>query len=185
MFKKSATGLTKEEPPYVCTCGEAVPQCYKDLHVSKCYNTEYFVLALKTITRALNLDKIIPSYQYCITVSCLNALNIWFMANALPPQIAIYRDHLLYGHHPNVRRTAVDLEVGLVMRGNLEEFDVLLAVAELDPSPFLRCYVMQSLANANPFASRDKGIAAKFQEHKLSIQRRVMRIIKYEIRGER
>jgi hypothetical protein len=58
--------------------------------------------------RLLNADKLMPTFQYIMSVSILRGLRHLQNAGLIPDQTYILREHLLYGHHRNVRVAALE-----------------------------------------------------------------------------
>ena len=59
----------------------------------------------------LNFDKIISSYGYCVTCSCLKVLHKLSIISGIPIDINVFYEYALYGMFDKVRLTACEILV--------------------------------------------------------------------------
>ena len=52
---------------------------------------------LEEVTRFLNMEKLLPSYKFVVTIACLKAIRILQKTGHLPSKPAIFRDYAAYG----------------------------------------------------------------------------------------
>ncbi|XP_031558269.1 transcription initiation factor TFIID subunit 2-like [Actinia tenebrosa] len=112
-------------------------------------------LVLTEVTRRLNLEKLLPSYRYTVTVSCLKALRTLQVNGQVPADSKVFEYYSSYGHYEDVRKSAIDclVESAKVERSE-QVLSSLLNLAEKDPCPFIRHYILRSLAENPPFTRK-------------------------------
>jgi transcription initiation factor TFIID subunit 2 len=71
-------------------------------------------LILEEITRALNLEKLLPCYRFTVTVSCLRALRQLQRLAHLPSDASIFRQYAQYGVFRDVRLASLDCLIDLI-----------------------------------------------------------------------
>jgi transcription initiation factor TFIID subunit 2 len=59
----------------------------------------------------LNFDKIIPSYGFCVTCSCLRVLHKLNLISGIPIDINVFYEYAVYGMFDRVRLTACEILV--------------------------------------------------------------------------
>ncbi len=59
----------------------------------------------------LNFDKIIPSYGFCVTCSCLRVLHKLNIISGIPIDINVFYEYAVYGMFDRVRLTACEILV--------------------------------------------------------------------------
>ena len=106
---------------------------------------QQFKEALSELDRARVIDMLIPSYHNSITVSCLQVLTKWMMAELIPVDIGLFHNHSRYGHFIDVRTTAIDCLLLLDGLYNEHIMVYLLEMIESDPVPFIRHHISKSL----------------------------------------
>lgn len=92
-------------------------------------------------------DSFAPSFQNAITVSCLETLVKWQLAEILPVNFALYLHYSRYGHYQGIRKIAI--EALLVVDGFRNEA-VVRYIALLiihDPDHSIRYFTIHALSN--------------------------------------
>ena len=90
----------------------------------------------------LNFDKIIPSYGFSVTCSCLRVLHKLNVISGIPIDVNVFYEYAIYGMFDRVRFTACEILVELLeskisANGELEEYaDFLLFLARMNPEVF-------------------------------------------------
>lgn len=62
----------------------------------------------------LNFDKIIPSYGFCVTCSCLRVLHKLNVVSGIPIDINVFYEYAIHGMFDRVRLTACEILVELI-----------------------------------------------------------------------
>ena len=71
-------------------------------------------LILEEITRALNLEKLLPCYRFTVTVSCVRALRQLQRFAHLPSDATIFRQYAQYGVFRDVRLASLDCLIDFI-----------------------------------------------------------------------
>lgn len=117
--------------------------------------TEETQLILGEVTRQLNLEKLLPTYRYVVSVSCLKALRVLQVNCHVPPDPAAFEYYASYGHFEDIRLAAIDCLVDLTKTESLERgLNYLIELIENDPVPFIRHYTLCSLTKNPPFSKK-------------------------------
>ncbi|KAK3736334.1 hypothetical protein QZH41_020807, partial [Actinostola sp. cb2023] len=112
-------------------------------------------LVLSEVTRRLNLEKLLPSYRYTVTVSCLKTLRALQVNGQVPSDSKTFEYYSSYGHFEDVRKCAIDCLVDLAKVDRSERvLGILITFIEKDPVPFIRHYTLRSLAVNPPFTRK-------------------------------
>lgn len=126
-------------------------------------------LVLEEVTRMLNLEKQLPSYKYCVTVSCLKVLRKLQKCGHLPSSSKIYRSYAAYGQYIDVRVAAMECLVDFVkVDGRWEDLQHLLDLWDNESDPRARHALARLMIENPPF---ERG-----QRHKLDREELVERI---------
>ena len=71
-------------------------------------------LILEEITRALNVEKLLPCYRFTVTVSCVRALRQLQRFAHLPSDATIFRQYAQYGVFRDVRLASLDCLIDFI-----------------------------------------------------------------------
>jgi len=119
--------------------------------------TEETQLILKEVTRQLNLEKLLPTYRYVVSVSCLKALRVLQVNGHVPPDPAAFEYYASDGHFEDVRLASIDCLVDLTKTESLERgLHYLIGLIEKDPVPFIRHYALCAMAKNPPFLKKSE-----------------------------
>ncbi|XP_055350566.1 transcription initiation factor TFIID subunit 2-like [Paramacrobiotus metropolitanus] len=137
---------------------------------------------MENIFRALNQEKLLPSYQFVITVSCLNAIRNMHKHGVLPADwcVKTYKDYTDGKLYRPVRIAAyqhlVDhLKTTAKNSPNADLFDYLLTAAATDYDVFMRHKILRLMISNPPFTAD----AAKPEDCALSSENLVERLWKW------
>lgn len=104
------------------------------------------------MTRLLNLEKHLPSYKYCVTVSCLKVIRKLQKCGHLPSNSKLYRSYAAYGQYLDVRLAAMECLVDFVkVDGEWEDLEHLLDILETDLDAMARHKLARLLIDVPPF----------------------------------
>lgn len=107
---------------------------------------------LEEVTRYLNLEKLLPSYKYTVTLSCLRTLRKLQKQGHLPSSPILFKDYGKYGQFIDVRLAALECFVDHVrMEGNFKDITHLLNLVETDPDPYVRHKICRFMIENPPF----------------------------------
>nr|CAG4635921.1 EOG090X00M6 [Eubosmina coregoni] len=107
---------------------------------------------LDEVARALNLEKLLPSYKFAVTVGCLKTIRQLQKCGQLPSKTDLFKSYAMHGQFHDVRVTALDAIVQLVKAdGRPEDLNFLLDIIENDPEPRVRHQLLIMLAQHPPF----------------------------------
>ncbi|KAK3592160.1 hypothetical protein CHS0354_019451 [Potamilus streckersoni] len=107
-------------------------------------------LILEEITRCLNLEKLLPSYRYVVSISCLKAIRILQKFGHLPSNSDIFKSYAQYGVFRDIRVSALEVLVDFIKADvNAMELNWLLDLVDTDPDQYIR-YRALALLIANP-----------------------------------
>ncbi|CAG0896679.1 unnamed protein product [Cyprideis torosa] len=107
---------------------------------------------LDEIHRALNKEKLAPTYKFMVTVSCLKVIRKLQSNGHIPPNPYFFRSYAHSGQFVDVRIAAIDALVDyLRLSGNPEDMDFLLSFVVEDPNLYVRHYVARRLMENPPF----------------------------------
>ena len=154
------------------------------------------------MARALNLEKLLPSYKFAVTVGCLKTIRQLQKCGQLPSKSDLFKSYALYGQfHGNiaslpfctwcylnychlnlivadVRVTALNAIVELVKAdGRTEDLNFLLDIIENDLEPRVRHQLLLMLAQHPPF-ERGRGHPLDTK----SVMERLWKLMKYVIK---
>jgi len=105
------------------------------------------------ITRCLNLEKILPSYRYVVTVACLKAIQHLQRMGHLPSNPGLFRSYTSPSLFIDVRCAAVEQLVDII-RAEQSYFDLefLLDLVEQDEVPAFKFFVLTRLFKNPPIS---------------------------------
>nr|CAG4640612.1 EOG090X00M6 [Eulimnadia texana] len=107
---------------------------------------------LEEVARALNLEKLLPTFKMAVTVACLKTIRKLQQFGQLPSKADIFRTYAEYGQYIDVRLAALEAMVEIVRAdGRKEDFDFLLDIIENDPEISVRHELLLMLARKPPF----------------------------------
>lgn len=125
----------------------------------------YYRLVLEEVTRLLNLEKHLPSYKYCVTVSCLKVIRKLQKCGHLPSTPKLYRSYAAYGQYIDVRVAAMECLVDFVkVDGEYEDLKHLLDLLTNDPDAMARCKLARLLIDNPPFSKTHRNRKLERQE---------------------
>ena len=109
-------------------------------------------LVVEEICLRLNLEKIVPTFQYVVSTSCLRALRRLQKLGHIPEDIAVFKQ---YAHVRNtfdgVRMCAFEILVEfLTLRPEFELIEYLLDAVDTDHSYTVKQHVVQQLHRSAP-----------------------------------
>ncbi|XP_048220089.1 LOW QUALITY PROTEIN: transcription initiation factor TFIID subunit 2-like [Perognathus longimembris pacificus] len=109
-------------------------------------------LILEEITRCLNMEKLLPSYRYTITVSCLRAIRVLQKNGHVPSDPALFKSYAEYGHFVDIRLAALEALVDYTkVDRNYEVLQWLLTMVQNDPVPYVKHKILRMLTENPPF----------------------------------
>ncbi|KAK7101291.1 hypothetical protein V1264_024091 [Littorina saxatilis] len=113
-------------------------------------------LILEEITRALNLEKLLPCYRFTVTVSCLRALRQLQRFAHLPSDASIFRQYAQYGVFRDVRLASLDCLIDFIRtEASAEQLDYVLSMVETDKDYYIRHRILRMLTINPPFKKLD------------------------------
>ncbi|GFR89331.1 transcription initiation factor TFIID subunit 2, partial [Elysia marginata] len=114
-------------------------------------------LVLEEIVRCLNLEKLMQSYRFTVSVSCLHAIRTLQKFGHLPNESDVFKDYAQPGLFRDVRVAAVTCLVDFI-KGDLtgEHLKWVLDFIEKDADPFLRHHALTSLIENPPFRRSER-----------------------------
>lgn len=109
-------------------------------------------MVLEEVTRLLNMEKHLPSYKYCVTVSCLKVIRKLQKCGHLPSSPKLYRSYADRGQYIDVRVAAMECLVDFVkVDGEWEDLEQLLELLETDRDAMFRHRLARLLIDNPPF----------------------------------
>lgn len=118
-----------------------------------------FRLVLEEVTRLLNLEKHLPSYKYCVTVSCLKVIRKLQKCGHLPSTPKLYRSYATYGQYIDVRIAAMECLVDFVkVDGEYEDLKHLLDLLCNDPDLMARHRLARLMIDNPPFTATSRNM---------------------------
>ncbi len=119
-----------------------------------------FVVDTKSIVeqmvKSLNLDKLVPSYKYCVTVSCLRGLRNLQRNGHIPNDATLFKSYCSDNQFVDVRLAAIEALIDFTRDdANSYILSFLLDVIETDRNPFVRHSALQMLSKSPPFSRTD------------------------------
>ena len=109
-------------------------------------------LILEEVSRYLNLEKLLPSYKYTVTKSCLKAIRKLQKTGHLPSNPGLFRDYAAHGQFVDVRIAALECLVDFVnVEGSWSDINHLMDMIEKDPVPRIRHILIRLLVDKPPF----------------------------------
>lgn len=113
-------------------------------------------IVLQEVVKSLNIDKVLPSYKYCVTVSCLKAVRVLQHMGHIPSSSELFKQYSEAGNYIDIRRTSLECIVDIVqVDENESDFVYLLNVIEDNREiPSIRLLILNSLTSKPPFTRR-------------------------------
>ncbi|XP_065647290.1 transcription initiation factor TFIID subunit 2 isoform X3 [Hydra vulgaris] len=116
---------------------------------------EHAKLVLSEVVCRLNMDKIIPSFRYAVTCSCLKVIRCMQTNGHIPAESALFKKYSKYGLFEDIRITALKIMVDFVsVHFSETDFDWLLKILENEPSPRVKHTVLQCLVDTPPLLNQ-------------------------------
>jgi len=107
---------------------------------------------LEEITRYLNLEKLLPSYRYCVTTACLKAIRKLQKTGHLPPNPGLFRDYAKPGQFEDTRVAALECLADYIrLEGKFEDLSWMIDMVEKDPVPSIRHSAVRQMIATPPF----------------------------------
>jgi transcription initiation factor TFIID subunit 2 len=104
--------------------------------------------------QGLNIEKVLPSYKYSITASCLAGLRVLQKNGHLPTDSSTFREYASRDNFIEVRVAALRALVDIIQTEHSEsDMEFLLDIVEND-IPAIRLAVLQMLASTPPFTRK-------------------------------
>lgn len=120
---------------------------------------------MEEVTRLLNLEKHLPSYKYCVTVSCLKVIRKLQKCGHLPSSPKLYRSYAAYGQYIDVRIAAMECLVDFVkVDGEYEDMKHLLDLLCNDPDIAARHKLARLLIDNPPFSRGARNLKLERKE---------------------
>jgi len=108
---------------------------------------------VEEITRYLNLDKLLPSYRFHVTVACLAAIRRLQKFGHVPSASQLFKTYASYGNFTDVRSAAIKILCDYAQEDESgSELNALLDMAENDPEPYIRHKILSHLIRHPPFS---------------------------------
>lgn len=113
-------------------------------------------MIIEEVSRFLNLEKLLPSYKFTVTVSCLKAIQALQRNGHLPPDCALLRSYAAHGFFVDIRIAAIEALVDMTKAtGSTEQFEWLLDLCENDPVPEVKWKILRAFTKNPPFTKSD------------------------------
>nr|CAH0103828.1 unnamed protein product [Daphnia galeata] len=107
---------------------------------------------LEEVARALNLEKLLPTYKFAVTVGCLKTIRKLQKCGQLPSKSDLFKSYAQYGQFHDVRVAALEALVEVVKADSrMADWEFLLEIIEHDPEPRVRHELLTLLASNPPF----------------------------------
>ncbi|XP_048582004.1 transcription initiation factor TFIID subunit 2 isoform X3 [Nematostella vectensis] len=112
-------------------------------------------LVLAEVIRRLNLEKLQPSYRYCVTVSCLKALRNLQVNGQVPADSVAFEFYAGFGHFEDVRCSAIECLADYTkVEVSEKTLNFLMEIVEKDPVPYIRHHTLRVLSDNPPFTRK-------------------------------
>ncbi len=132
-------------------------------------------MILEELTRFLNMEKLLPSYNYTVTKACMLANRKLQKTNHLPSKSEMFRDYAAHSQFVDVRVAALECLVDYVqVDGSVKDLDFLIDMVEKDPVPYIRHKIIRLLVDNPPF-KRNEG----HRNDKPELAERLWHLMKY------
>lgn len=113
-------------------------------------------IILEEVTRYLNLEKLLPSYRYTVTISCLKILRVLQRNGHLPLDAELFKTYAVVGNFNDVRLSATGCLVDLIQGVKSQEtLDWLLDLIAKDNCVNFKWKVLKQLTNCPPFQRQE------------------------------
>ncbi|ESO05362.1 hypothetical protein HELRODRAFT_191453 [Helobdella robusta] len=125
-------------------------------------------LILEEITRALNMEKLLPSYKLTVTVSCLKALRRLQKFGHMPVDSCPFKSYAVEGNFIDVRLAAVESLVDYTTyEADYSLLNWIIELIESDPDHYLRFRTISMMIECPPFTSTDSPLNTESVREKL------------------
>eukprot|EP01135_Chromosphaera_perkinsii_P000827 Nk52_evm115s151 gene=Nk52_evmTU115s151 len=108
-------------------------------------------MVVEEIVIRLNNERLMPSYHWCITVACLEALFRLQEQNVIPRDVGIFKDYCREGCFIDVRKCSFRALVKMVKHVP-DIADFLLDCLVTEKSPYIRHYILNCLFEEQPIS---------------------------------
>lgn len=123
---------------------------------------------LEEIVKCLNMEKIISSYKFSVTVSCLRALRRLQSFGHLPCDPSLFKSYAVEGNFIDVRLAALAALIDYAaVSASSEILDWLLDLVVNDVDPFLRFKIVQMFVENPPFKTPDSPLNTESLKERL------------------
>ncbi|XP_077971287.1 transcription initiation factor TFIID subunit 2-like [Styela clava] len=123
-------------------------------------------MILEEISRFLNLEKLLSSYRYTVTVSCLKAIQALQRNGHLPPDYVLLRSYAAHGFFVDIRIAAIEALVDMIKAtSDVDQFEWLLDLCEKDPVPEIKWRILKAFVSNPPFTKSDSQTSSLNTEH--------------------
>ncbi|XP_065577950.1 transcription initiation factor TFIID subunit 2-like isoform X2 [Artemia franciscana] len=109
---------------------------------------------LEEVSRALNLEKLMPCYKYVITVAALKTVRRLQKNGHLPSKSDLFYSYAEHGQFLDVRLAALECIVQILQSDKKrEDMEFLLRIVETDPEAYVRHCLVRMMVRQPPFKS--------------------------------
>ena len=104
-------------------------------------------IALEVLTHAVNVDKLVPTFQQAVTHAAID--GIWKLQDcrAIEFQPQFFIDHALYGHSQHIRMRAIKCLAELAQK-HPDALAFLLELGQNDYVPSIRTFALKEIARS-------------------------------------
>jgi len=112
-------------------------------------------LILGEVVRHLNLEKLLPTYRFSVTQSCLKTIRALQVNGHIPAESAFFKSYARYGMFIDVRKVAIDCLVDFVrVESSDSDLRFLLDLVKADSVYEVKYHVLRSLQLSPPFTRK-------------------------------
>lgn len=116
-------------------------------------------LILEDVVRSLNLDKVMTSYKFTVSVACLKAIRKLQKLGHLPNNAVVFKSYAQYGVYIDVRIAALEALVDFTrLDGQWSDLEYLMEIATEDPDPGIRHALVRMMCDNPPFQKSSHGL---------------------------
>ena len=109
---------------------------------------------VRTVVHLLNIEKLLPSYKYVITCSCLATIRLFQSYDFIPTNLDFFNSYI-HGQYSNVQYAAMNAIIDVL--ASLQDgplFDEFLTLMENHDTISFRSKAVQLLTNTPPFMKK-------------------------------
>jgi transcription initiation factor TFIID subunit 2 len=134
-------------------------------------------LVIEEIVLRLNLEKLLPTCNFVITCSCLNALRLLQKLGHIPDNMEIFKQYTDYENNfESVRQVAFQIMVEcLSVKNDPDLLDYLLEYVERDPSYRIKQHIVSLLCKYPPLKANSEEASLNNEQ----LVNRLWRMMKY------